>query len=389
MGQKRFWIWIIAVILSLALSGIASAVGQDWQVAFDPRDYGFGPVDWSYGAGGYLSTTEVFKENLYIVVNSFGEGWTDPNHVKLGGKIIRSPDGANWEAVTPAGFGFNNIGSWDMKAFGDELYVSLFALFPEEPGVIMRSADGIHWEAVSNSWEGGLIRVPDKVGVFKGMIYISAFKEPFWGGSYGPAELWRSPTGDPGTWEKVREFGDATWHTNGLDIYKGMLYMSVQDDSGPITIWRSPDGLNWQEVVSDGFQNISPYEGVKNGGDFAIHQDWLYFSNGPDILRTKNGTDWEMVMEGGFGNPGNFQIYAMGSYLGSLYAVANNLGGVEAWMSPSGDPGTWVQISESAFGSSETWFNQLAYEATVFKGDLYVGTDSYDWLGMLWKLPNP
>ncbi len=388
MVKKRIISLVLMVVLSLTLVSMAAADGYQWDVAFDPRHYGFTEIDWSTyppfpSNGGYFSTTEVFKEDLYIVVNSLGDFLN-------GGQLYRSPDGEDWEAVTEPGFGYNNMGGWDMKVFRNQLYVNLFSLV-YEPGVIMRSPDGENWEAVSNSWEGSSIMVPDKLGVFKGNVYVTSFKYPVFTGSFGPAELWRSPNGDPGTWELVREFGEFSWHTNGLDEYKGMLYMSVQDHGSPITIWRSSDGNNWEEVVGDGFAGIlGVQENLNSGGDFVIHQDWFYFSVGPDIFRTKNGMDWELVMAGGFGNPENEQIYALASNLGKLYAVTNNFAtGCEVWMSQRGDPGTWVQVSDSAFGSSEPQYNQAAYEAITFKDGLYIGTDSDAWFGKLWKLEHP
>lgn len=386
MVNKRLFSISLAMILCLTLVSLAAAAEEyEWEVALDPGEFGFSPIDWDAGTGtgGSFSATEVFKDNLYVVVNSLGQDFG-----LNGGQIYRTPDGVAWEAVTPPGFGYSNIGGWDMKVFQDQLYVNLFS-FIFEPGVILRSPDGVNWEAVSNSWEESPIQNPDKIGVFKGMVYVTAFQHPIFIGN-APAELWRSPNGDPDTWEKVREFGVYTWHTNGLDEYKGMLYMSVQDSEGPITIWRSQDGLDWQMVVSDGFASILGVEkNLNNGGDFMIHEDWLYFSVGPDIFRTKNGTEWELVMVGGFNNSDNHMIYALASHLGDMYAFTNNLNGCEAWMSPNGDAGTWIRISENAFGSSESWLNQYAYEATSFKGELYIGTDSDAWFGFLWKLVHP
>jgi hypothetical protein len=380
MFKKFTYVIVLAVMLSLMVASLASArQSSTWELSFNPLDFGFKDLDWYANppGGGWIGTMGVFKQELYIFVSSIG-----------GAKIFHSADGVTWEAVTGTGLNEMNWVSWDMTVFGEELYIPVFS-YAYEPGLILRTADGETWETVSNSWEGSLITNPDKMGAYKGMVYVTAFQYPIFAGS-GPAQLWRSSNGDPNSWELVEEFGQEAWHTNGLDEYQGMLYISVQENEKNITIWRSPTGDpgSWEMVVDDGFQNVAPYEGIKNGGEFCVFQGWLYFTNGPDILRTHDGLNWELVEAGGFGDVNNSQVTSLIPYQGDLYAFTlNNSTGIEVWSSPTGETGTWTQINEDAFG--DVLHNHISYQGdqAVFKGKLFVGTDQYDtWLGGVWKL---
>ena len=86
-------------ILGLLGSGMAFAKQEvpSWEIAFDPGPY---MADGDYN----IWTVEEYKGNLYIV------SWGIDGQ---GGRIFRSPDGKNWEAVTrPA----SDWALWRMRA---------------------------------------------------------------------------------------------------------------------------------------------------------------------------------------------------------------------------------------------------------------------------------
>ena len=116
----------------------------------------------------------------------------------------------------------------------------------------------------------------------------------------------------------------------------------------------------------DAFQSVDQ-DGSTNqgGGDFFVHDGKLFFTtynvnfdsegnqtpNGARIYTSRNGNDWELLMQGGFDDSNNFYISGITSYLGDLYALtANGTTGCEVWKSHTGEPDTWAQVNEDGFG---------------------------------------
>ena len=385
MFKKATIVFSLAMILCLAVSGLASARQSlpQWEVAFDPIDYGYTPVDYENWTGGAQTyNLVVFKEYMYTCIISTN-----------GGQLYRTSDGKNWEATGQNGFGVDAIGCQDLFVFQDKLFFSTW--YGRQ---IIRTADGVNFEIVSNGDEGSPIDGPRDFIEFKGMLYVTSTED-----DDGFSDLWRSPSGDPGTWESAGDLGNnyiAGW---ALVSFKGMLYISLHDDwNENVKILRSPDGVQWEVVVADGWQSLLQ-DGTKNNGAniwvdganlYAATYNWNYvdpenwITNGAQLYVTKNGVDWELVMQGGFGSPDNSNITGVIPYHGAVVAfTANGVTGCEAWMSVTGKPGTWIQVNEDGFGYGLR--NGETDEQVVFKGDLYVAGFDYSEprLMLIMKLP--
>jgi hypothetical protein len=217
---------------------------------------------------------------------------------------------------------------------------------------------------------------------FKGMLYAGT------GQTDSSAQIWRSKTGNPGSWAQVAPDGSGlAGNVTSLVAYKGFLYAAVEPADGvgtPIHIWRSSNGSDWVTVTSDGFgdpQNQST-------GGFAQFQGYLYLgtrneSTGGQIWRTKDGWQWESVVSDGFGDPANIKVEALLAHEGNLWAVTfNEQTGLQVWRSTDGT--SWELDSANGFGhpnnSSSLWNNAIL----EYRGRILVGTwNNFDG-GELW-----
>lgn len=148
-------------------------------------------------------------------------------------------------------------------------------------------------------------------------------------------EVWRSASGDQGSWEKVftfpsepgRQFGSVRALVPHVD---GLLYMAV-----------TPSG----DIMSG-----------------TLGEIWA-----------TDGLGFTPVITNGFGNPDNMGISTLASFNGCLYAGTYNPNGYEVWKlrcasNPEALPQPVVQAG-TGFGQSE-----VALSMQAFRDHLYVGT---------------
>ncbi len=152
-------------------------------------------------------------------------------------------------------------------------------------------------------------------------------------------------------------------------------------------VWRTPDGRTWTDVSPAW---TSPYPSVMDAKVFGA-QLYLGVSvgeqSGPwtgEVWRT-DGTTWERVAAGGWGDASNDGVNALQAFAGHLYAATSNQDtGIEIWRSPTGNANTWTQVNADGFGSSGTSGDQVM---DTFNGSLYVGLGR-NGEAELWRTPN-
>jgi hypothetical protein len=201
-----------------------------------------------------------------------------------------------------------------------------------------------------------------------------------------PPELRRyRPDLGPKAWERVLDYRDiedgpeyATHGFRSLAVYrsatdgKARLYAGTMSDDA--TVWRSESGEpgSWEQVWSLGE--------VNSVRSFATHNGLLYFALAADVpvdepiarvWATDGDAFWPVVSDG-FGNPDNTGAMALASFNDWLYVgTRNEVTGYEVWklLGPDGadEP---VQIV-SAGGPSP--INQAAATFCIFRDRLYVG----------------
>ena len=162
-----------------------------------------------------------------------------------------------------------------------------------------------------------------------GRLYLYA------GGRGDTTSLWRSETGEPGTWECFWSV-DQVGSIRGLAVHKDLLYMSFYNDYSMV----------------DKDSEASP----------------------ANILATDGERVWE-VLQGGFGNKHNVGIFTIESFNGWLYAGTHNpLQGAQVWKLEGPDPAAPpVQIVS---GGGPRWLNESFLTMQVWQDHLYVGAQA-------------
>lgn len=223
---------------------------------------------------------------------------------------------------------------------------------------------------------------------FKGYLYIGTWNTPL-GSITQPTrkgcEVWR--TADGLQWEQVvghnapyikGGFGNPD-NTGAWSIYEfnNTLYIGTMNwdfsDTGGCELWRSTDGLHWEQVVNHGFRpfmntsdrkkdavntyawEMQEYKGYLYLGTFNARL-WLWDEEGTggQLWRSPDGTNWEKVAlppgtstggPDGFGEGENYGIRRMIIYNDELYVgIASSFfhnHGCEIWKY---DGKTWTAV---------------------------------------------
>jgi PKD repeat protein len=231
--------------------------------------------------------------------------------------------------------------------------------------------------------------------VFGGSLYAGASTQNSSGG-----QIWRY-TNSGIDWTNVVTAGfqspTTTWDISNtwvsdLEPYHGFLYAGTQNLNTGGEIWSSGDGLNWTPVMTGGFGAPSNQEIMH----LTVYSDTLYasagdwgtppFALGGQVWRTSNGVDWTNVVTQGFGTISSTTIIGLEGIGGFLYAGTwSDLVPGQLWRSATGDADSWQPLTTDGFGDSgNRGIPALAY----FDGYLYAGTRSWTTGAQVWRSPD-
>lgn len=185
--------------------------------------------------------------------------------------------------------------------------------------------------------------------------------------------------GYPG-WQQanINGFGKP-WNNNvvSMEIFNEMLYVGTFNWSDGAEIWRTADGKTWQQTNESGFgeENFDHNNAVI---DLAVFGDYLYASTGwrglpGQIWRTADGLTWEQVEDNGFDDPENWDITIFGIFENQLYVSITGSEGVEIWRSSTGEAGDWIRVVENGNGNIN---NQFITDMIEFEGKFYTMVES-------------
>lgn len=234
----------------------------------------------------------------------------------------------------------------------------------------------------------------DSLGEFQGWIYASLANRS---GSPQGTLVFRSPTGDPGTWEDALAvvgsgFGKAqNENFKDMQVFDGQLCGGTWNETDGAEVWCTTDGLDWQQKNRSGFGE--PQNSVIWSGH--VFEGQLYFgvqsasADGSQpqgrLYRTKSlaGTPvWEEVFRTAEGMSwGNI----LGDLEGYLYISLPSPEGMVVYRSTSGGSNTWEVASQPGFGAGPANWAVLADGAATNRGGLYVGVVNGQQNFTLWR----
>jgi hypothetical protein len=265
---------------------------------------------------------------------------------------------------------YAGTGHWDETPFG---------------GQIWRSPDGTNWSLVAADGLGNTSNLGFTTFTsFRGRIYAASLNRE------QGADLWRSSTGDPGSWQRVASEGfgggSAYFIITSLTSFKGQLYATVEATAGTgAQVWRSSNGTDWTLVVANGFGDANNFQ----TGSSVVYRGQLYVTTrndltGAQLWRSSDGVTWEQVVGDGFGDVNNIKIESVITYDGMLYAATANLvTGIEVWRSTDGV--SWTQVNADGFGEAGITGTFWSNASVVFQGNYLIGT-SGPFGGVIWQL---
>ncbi|MBE2231910.1 MAG: hypothetical protein IAE85_00285 [Anaerolinea sp.] len=417
-GQRRLYVadtWNARVQVFDPTGAYLTTIGGDWgERTGQLRDPGGIAVD---GRGNvYIADNQNHRVQKYapglpgwmqVNVNGFGErdNWgvwslgvfgdrlyASAANRTSGAEVYRLAPNGTWDRVATGGFGDpSNVGIDRLIEFNGHLFASTWV--EDGSGAqIWRSPSGAAgtWSQVA---QGGLGSTNNAefmaLAVFNDHLYAGT-----WVGDTGVhgAEIWRSATGDNGSWTRVASNGFDNDPHNGAIIsmksFGGALYAATMNWANGGEVWRTSNGVQWTQVNFNGFGNgANTHVSSLEVFDGRLYAGTRHSFGGGEIWRTANGTSWESVMLGGFGTPDNRQIATLIHFRGELLAVAGNfVTGPEVWQSGSGEIGSWQKVVDGGFGAGYTALTAWDNHAAVYRGSLYIGTYTFgNSGGKLWK----
>lgn len=288
---------------------------------------------------------------------------------------------------------------FEVLVFNGQLYVGMEAdntfgarLWRTRAGVVTPSSQA-DWEEVIADADGNPFGIPDpaqndhidSLALFNGYLYASTANRS---GSTLGTRVFRSPSGDPGSWEDVvvvqgPGFGDLNnGNFKDMQVFQGWLCGGTHNQVTGAQVWCTTEGTTWLQKNVSGFgtsansaiwsgyvYNGALYFGVQSAGDDLD-------SSADDVARLFRTADldgtptWAEVYTG---PPGSYRVDILGDLNGYLYIATRSSDGIVILRSPTGDPGTWVQVNIPGMDGSRHNFSAVVDSGAVYHGALYVG----------------
>jgi hypothetical protein len=144
-----------------------------------------------------------------------------------------------------------------------------------------------------------------------------------------------------------------------FETFRGFFYSLMRHErTGPPQIWRTPDGVNWRQVVGPDAATPSGF-GVPNTQLFYSARAFkgrLYVGTGNydgfSLHRSRDGLDWQVIGIRGMGtpgdgsrfqdNPGNLFAWRFEIFEDQLWLGIFNYQGARLWKSENGVQ--WTEV---------------------------------------------
>ncbi|MBL0268182.1 MAG: NHL repeat-containing protein [Chitinophagaceae bacterium] len=180
---------------------------------------------------------------------------------------------------------------------------------------------GAYLTTIGGGWgpESGMLRNPQGVTTDQsGALYVADSQNH---------RVQKFTIGTP-NWAQVNlnGFGDSANRISSLGSFGTQLYAGTYNFNGSGSqLWHSTDGKNWSNVMSNGFGD-STNVGIDhliefNGNLYAgTWNSTGTGTNGGQIWRSSDGITWEQVVNNGFGDPTNGEVMRLAVFNNKIYA---------------------------------------------------------------------
>lgn len=282
------------------------------------------------GDGTVWSQVTNFSPSLHPSVksiHSFGKTLSDSimwiaTGGGLGTQVYRTTDGINWTLISTYGFGTpgNVTGAPNMVVFqpiGDTtqwLYAGAGSHGGSTNAEVWRipieSTNSSDWEKVMDFDTVATLMISDTVDLIS---YFTVWNNKIYFGTNGKGQLWESSDGINFTQNALSPFGQYGFGVPSqiviacLQVFNNTLYASTTNKILGGQMYRTSDGINWQNVTTDAFGKADSAEELHNM-DTAFGFIWVTaytdtsISNGCPIWRSADGTNFIQSNTDGFGN---------------------------------------------------------------------------------------
>lgn len=348
------------------------------------NDNGFGDF-WNH----YAWAMTTFGDHLYVgTMNvelwaSQGQADQEADPISKGSEVWRY-DGESWEKVVDMGFkgGVDNLGTRNLYVYQGMLYAGTVNY--TEGCEVWRTFDGVTWEPIMQGGFGkhttGSVR---GMAEYKGLLYVGV--ENFQEG--GEMHAW-----DGTTWTKIVDKGIENPRNNSmaeLVPWQDLLYVFTWNALG-FEVY-SFDGSDFIRLVGFGAANPPGLGQLTNMAVLgtSVFHDLLYlgtanFLFGADMFRSADGVNWEQLVDNGFDDPRQAYVWRMKEYRGDLYLGTWTEGKLPLLFGEGGrlyrmDPeenfeqlmGPEGLLMDEGFGD---WQNYGIRTMAVYDEKLYLGT---------------
>jgi len=275
-------------------------------------------------------------------VTDLGGGyiWAGTGNGVFGGMVYRSADGLSWTAVFDQGFGNSDLTGTapHMVVFQGHLYAGMGSHGEGTPGEVWR----IPYDSTDPSDAELLMdfNVIDQ-GV-QTITYFYVWKNTLYVGTDAGGQLWESTDGVNFTQNAGVGIGfdDPTNYVlSSLVDYDDHLYATTTNRFGG-QLWRTSDGATWEQLTADAF---GKGEAVNELRSLRVSFDTLWLtaytntdvSLGTPIWKSVDGVNFEQSNEDGFGNVDNSGQNAVTIGFGDhqYFGGPNYVDGGQVWRS--------------------------------------------------------
>jgi hypothetical protein len=335
--------------------------------------------------------------------------------------IVAQPACGPWVQVNDGAFGlgdpqgqnppYDGEDAFEVVVHNGQLYLGMEA--DQTMGArLWRTKRGISAPKGQADWE---LVVPDAFGdprndhidslaSFEGWLYATTANWDY------AAQIWRSQSGNPGTWEQVNRWRFGSYpNRNGnlraLDVISvdgtPWLCGGTSNEDVGAQVWCTADGQNWAQKNAHGFGSVAERPASLNFMVLSsgIHNGQLYMGVLPwqdaeidmapgSIWRTSGEPDptspgrwvWKEVFSGVDARPADpitRRGCVLGSFRGFVYGAMRDDDGIVIWRSETGNRGTWERVGAPGLGDRDNR-QPPADGAVIYRGGLYLAATNWE-----------